>query len=130
MTKRHKVFSTHKPATKSDLTFTLGKETYTCYDEIQGACILDFIAAADESASKAGARILPFFDDVLSPAELERFNKQIKSPDEIIEMETLSEIVAWLIGEYTSRPTKASEKSDAGSSSTGSGLKEITPPEE
>lgn len=130
MTKRHKIFATHKPAAKSDLTFKLGSQLYTCNDEIQGACILDFIAAADESAARAGARILPFFNDVLPEKELERFNKQIKAPDEIIEMETLSEIVAWLIGEYTSRPTQASEKSDAGSSTTGSGSKESTPPEE
>lgn len=117
LTKRHKSFGTKKKTSveESDLSFDLGEQTYKCYAEVQGAVILDFVAAADEGGSAAAARIIPFFDHALPPEELVRFREQLKSPDEIIEMETLSEVVGYLIGEYTSRPTQASGSSDAGS---------------
>lgn len=118
LTKRHKSFPTRKatPIAESDLDFELGDQTYVCYQEIQGSVILNFIAAADESPAKAGAQIMEFFKHALPPEEHAKFLVQVESPEEIIEMETLSEIVSFLIGEYTTgRPTQASESSDAGS---------------
>lgn len=119
MTKRQpRQFGT-RPAKKqeeSEIDFTLGETYYVCKPEIQGAVILEFIAAADRGGSGAASQILPFFDEALPEEELEKFKNQLKSKDEIIELETLSDIVAYLIEEYTAaRPTPASSPSDAGS---------------
>ena len=117
MTKRQfKAFKTRKakPQEESEVGFDLGEETYVCKPDIQGAVILEFIAAADAGNAGAAAKIIPFFSEVLPEAELEKFHNQIKSPDEIIEMETLSDIVGYLIEEYTDRPTRASSEQDAG----------------
>lgn len=104
-----------KAQEETEIGFDLGETHYDCRPEIQGAVILEFIAAADNGNSGAAAQILPFFDEVLPEDELEKFKAQLKSKDEIIEMETLSEIVGYLIEEYTDRPTEASTPSDAGS---------------
>ena len=118
MTKRQpRQFGTRKatPIEESQIGFVLGETEYQCKAEVQGAVILDFIAAADAGTGAAAAKIVPFFDHVLPKAELEKFKAQIESEDEIIEIETLSDIVGYLIEEYTERPTPASTPSDAGS---------------
>lgn len=119
MTKRqHKQFGTRKakPQEESEVGFTLGETDYTAKPDIQGAVILEFIAAADAGEGMgAAAHILAFFDEVLPKDELAKFKAQIKSDDEIVELETLSDIVAYLIEEYTERPTQESTPSDAGS---------------
>ena len=114
---RTKSFATTKrtPDEKSDLSFDLGDEHYVCTNEIQGAVILDFVAAADQGGAAASAKILSFLKEAIIEADYPRFEKQLASKEEIIEMETLSEIVAYRIGEYTSRPTQESESSDDGS---------------
>lgn len=118
MTKRQpRQFGT-RPATKiedSQVGFVLGETKYRCKGDIQGAVILDFIAAAEDGASGAAAKIIPFFESVLPAAEFTKFSAQLKSEDEIIEIETLSEIVGYLIEEYTERPTQESEKLEDGS---------------
>jgi len=118
LTKRqHRQFGTRKAKKQeeSEVGFTLGETDYTCKPEIQGAVILNFISAADSGTAGAAGQIMPFFEECLPAGELEKFRTQIKSEDEIIELETLSDIVAYLIEEYTTRPTMASSSSDAGS---------------
>jgi hypothetical protein len=117
LTKRQfKVFDTRKatPLEESEIGFVLGETEYVCKPDIQGAVILDFIAAAENGGGGAAAKLLPFFDKVLSPDDLDKFHTQIDSPDEIIEIETLSDIVGHLIEQYTERPTQASSPQDAG----------------
>lgn len=118
MTKRQfRTFATReaKPQDQSEVGFTLGKTTYICKPDIQGAVILDFIAAAEDGATGAAAKILPFFEEVLPEEAHVEFLKQVKGDKEIVDLEPLSDIVGYVIEQYTDRPTKASEKSDAGS---------------
>jgi hypothetical protein len=104
-----------KPQDKSEVGFQLGETEYICKPDIQGAVILEFIAAAENVASGAAAKILPFFDEVLPDEARETFHAQLKSPDEIVELEVLSDIVGEVIEQYTARPTQASETSEDGS---------------
>ena len=119
MTKRQpKQFGTTKaqPVEESEIGFVLGEQSYVCKPQVQGAVILDFISAADDSNVGAASRIMPFFKKVLTESEYKRFDAQVNGDDEIIEMETLSEIVGYLIEEYTTgRPTQASSSSEDGS---------------
>lgn len=118
MTKRHRSFAAKATKERTDdekITFDIAEKHYfTAKDDIQGAVILDFVAAADEGAAKAAAKIFGFFEQCLPADEYKRFNEVVHGDDVIVEMETLSEIVAYLIEEYTDRPTQASDSSDAG----------------
>jgi hypothetical protein len=112
MTKRHRSFAvkTRKDFAKdNDLTFDLGDETFNCVPELPGAVVLDFVAAADEGGGKSAGRILTFFDHAIVKDDQERFHTLIVDPERVVEMETLTDILAWLIEEYTARPTTASE---------------------
>jgi hypothetical protein len=104
-----------KPQDESEVGFELGDKTYLCKPDIQGAVILEFIAAAEGGTSGAAAKILPFFEEIMPEDEHEKFQEHIKSPKEIVELELLSDIVGYVIEQYTDRPTLASETSEDGS---------------
>ncbi len=113
MAKHHRSFSVKKRGQRPDdekVTFELNDRTYKCKDEVQGALILDFVSAADSGGAAAASKILPFIRASLDgQEELDAFNELLESDDVFVEMETLGEIVGFLIEEYSDqRPTKAS----------------------
>jgi len=55
--------------------------------------------------------VLDFFKKVMPPEEYERFEKLMEDPKRIVKMDVLSEIMSWLIEEYTDRPTEPSSGS-------------------
>lgn len=105
---RHRSFTPKAQNKKIEpLTFELYGETFTAHPQIQGAVILEFISAGDDAAGPAG-QILSFFGSALEEESLARFTALIHDPEKIVDMELLTEILGWLIEEYTSRPTTAS----------------------
>jgi hypothetical protein len=52
-----------------------------------------------------------FFSKVVKPADYERLLELFDDPERVVPIETLSDILAWLVEEYTNRPTEASEES-------------------
>lgn len=106
---RSRTFGTQTPEEVEPLEFVLHGETFNCRPLLQGAVILDFLSAGnDETGSGTAAQILGIFPSALYPEDYVRFTALIRDPDRIVDLETLSEIVGYLIEEYTSRPTKAS----------------------
>lgn len=100
--------------------FELNDETFRCKRAIQGAVILEFVNKADsESGGEAAGALWNLFRDVMSDSEYKRFLAYVNQDDLIIGMDTLGEIAAWLVEEYTSRPTTGSEPSETGLSSSG-----------
>lgn len=87
--------------------FKLHGEEFTCKPAIQGKILLTLAAnSAGEDASKAAAVIDDFFGYVLTEESSKRFQTLLVDPDRIVSVETLSEIVAWLVEEYTARPNQ------------------------
>lgn len=115
--KRHKSFEVQNVDDSEPLTFDLGGEEFTCYPEVQGKMILDIIktAASEPDAEQRGMMmavgVLDFFEKVMDVSEYERFNKLMEDPKRIVKMDTLSEIMSWLIEQYTDRPTQPSSAS-------------------
>jgi len=104
MTTRHKDFgSSAKKINKTPIKFTLEGEDFEARGALQGKVLLDFAQISDEP-SKAAAAIPTFFAKVLLPESLDRFNALLESEDRIVEVETLAEIVGWLMEEYTNLP--------------------------
>ena len=102
------------------LTFTLNNQKFETVPAIQGAVLLEFVAAADSDSGGAAATALyKFFEDVMEPSEYKRFMALLKDPKVIIDMELIGEIAGWLVEEYTSRPTKQPANSSAGPETSG-----------
>jgi hypothetical protein len=98
------------------LTFDIGGEEFNCYPEVQGKTILDIMRVAAEGDEDTrgvlmAVSVLDFFKKVMPPSEFERFEKLMEDEKRIVPMDTLSEIMSWLIEEYTDRPTRPSSGS-------------------
>jgi hypothetical protein len=114
--KRHKSFKVKNIDDAEPLTFDLGGEEFNCYPEVQGKTILDIMRVASEGDEDTrgvmmAVSVLTFFEKVMPPEEYERFGKLMEYPKRIVPMDTLSEIMSWLIEEYTDRPTEPSSDS-------------------
>lgn len=98
------------------VTFKLHGEDFTCRPEIPGKLMLDLVAqSSDDDNPAAAAAIVPkFFGSVLLPESFERFNALCDDPERVVTMQTLTDIVEWLVETYSERPTKGPESSPTG----------------
>lgn len=115
--RRHRSFTikSDKPLPKNmKITFDLGDESFTCRDFIQGAVMLDFVSAADEGGAAAAAKLLEFLKHAVVDADQSKLNELLYGDRVQVPMETIAEVVAFLVEEYTQRPTQELEQSDAG----------------
>lgn len=112
MTNRFKDFGAGSDVRSEPLSFKLYDETFECYSNLQGKVLLDLAAGsnADDPAA-AGKLMTDFFASALKPESLERFNALLEDSERIVNVETLGDITAWLVEEYSDRPTKESSGS-------------------
>lgn len=115
MTNRFKDFGGGEVADETPLSFKLHGEEFHCRPAIQGKTLLDLAASSESTDGAAVANTInKFFETCLVPESFESFNSLLESPDKIVTVETLSEITAWLVEEYSSRPTQQPEPSSTG----------------
>lgn len=114
--RRHKKFMTKKKISDfQPLSFELNGEEFQVKSAIQGGYLLRFVSEADgEDGSKAANALWGFFEYCMEPAEYERFQKVLDDPETLVEIETIGEIVSYLIEEYTGRPTEQPSPSLSG----------------
>lgn len=104
-------------------------ETFTCRGGISGGLLLKVIGAfstisdaeVDEetgeesvdfkSMTKMDDLMRDFFSLAIIRSDQERFFEFLDNPDNEIELETLMEVMQWLIGVYSDRPLATSEDS-------------------
>lgn len=92
------------------ISFKLHDEEFWCKPALQGKVLLGLVAGtSSEDPAKAASTITDFFDYVLVEDSHKAFNSLLVDPDRIVSVETLSEIVSWLIEEYTERPNQQPE---------------------
>ena len=97
------------------LTFKLYGEEFECYPQMQGKILLNFVQMSNsDEASDSAEAILLFFEKVLVPESYERFEALTTNPEKIITVQTLADIVSWILEEYSDRPTQGSEPSQSG----------------
>lgn len=88
------------------LDFALNGENFTCQPAIQGSTLLEFVAEADsQDGGKAASALYGFFKKAIVPEDYVRFEAMLKSEDTIVDLNLLGDIAAWLVEEYTARPT-------------------------
>lgn len=114
MTTRFKDFGAPE-ATHEPLSFALFGETFNCIPSLPGKFLLDLVAQANSDDPAASASIVSqFFNTVLVEESRDRFNVLAMDPNRVVPVETLSEITAWLVEEYSARPTEQPENSSLG----------------
>jgi hypothetical protein len=100
---------------KEPVKFKIHGEEFECVPALQGKTFLDLITkSASEDAAIASSVTMEFLESVLLDESLERFNSLIANKEKIVSLETLTEIVGWLIEEYTERPLAQREGSQTG----------------
>ena len=95
---------------KEPLSFKLFDEEFHCKPAIQGKVLMNLAASSsDEDPAAAAKTIDDFFHYVLVEESDVRFQQLIVDADRIVSMDTLSDIISWLIEEYTKRPNQQPE---------------------
>lgn len=100
---------------KEPVVFKLHDEDFICVKHLQGKVLLDMIAkSTSENPADSAIIMNDFFANVLTDESRVRFESLLHDKEKIVHVETLSEIVAWLIGEYSARPNQQPEDSSTG----------------
>ena len=90
-------------------SFKLYDEEFSCKPRMQGKVLLRFAAdSQSEEGSKSSEAILSFFDEVLLPESKEKFHALLEDEFKIVSVETLGEILGWIVEAYAARPTQES----------------------
>lgn len=100
------------------LDFELGDETFHCRPKLSGIALINFVRTIQkvreegEESEASGAStmdaLLELLQSAMGPKEYQRFVEYSSSEDVYVSMETIMEIVQYLIGEYTDSPSEAS----------------------
>ena len=113
MTKRHKDFG--RPVKQDELepvSFDLYDQTFNCYKQIHGVTLLRFVKeASSDDGSAATNAMLDIFKRVMPKDEYERFEALCDDPETVVPVETLGEIIGFLMECYSGRPTEESKDS-------------------
>lgn len=105
MMARFKDFGGNTNADVEPVVFKLHGEEFQCVKQLQGRVLLDIVAeSSSEDPVKTAATMNKFFETVLLDESLVRFNALLTDKEKIVPVETLAEIVAWLVEEYSDRP--------------------------
>lgn len=108
---RFKDFGSGKQqAEREAVSFKLYDEEFNCVTNIQGKVLLDIVAKSTSEDPAESARVMSeFFENILTDESFKRFDKLVHDKEKFVHVETLSEIVGWLIGQYSDRPEEQPE---------------------
>lgn len=123
---RYRNFGT--PAQSDEVVvFELYGETYKCKAALQGRMLIELVARADSNnTADSAAAVLSFFDTVMEDESRDRFTALTNSEDRVVSLDLLTEIMQWLVEQYSGgeRPTQPSPDSSPGETTTGLPLME------
>lgn len=111
--KRSKSFSSADVSSEAvevaPLGFDIAGQEFEVLPEIPGIVLLDFIESTTSDVKGASATALvDFLKDVMTTEEWNRFDAVLRNPANRIDIKTITEIVGYLVAEYSGRPTEAS----------------------
>lgn len=107
--KRFKSFGKPQNLEKDPITFELYDEEFTAYPEVQGVTLLNFSKhLGSENQAEVTGALLDFFELVLYEESYERMKTLWEDKERIVPIEMISDIVSFLVEEYTDRPTQES----------------------
>lgn len=107
---RFKDFGAPTTEQSEPVSFKLHDQEFHCVSSVQGRVLLSMVSDSQSGDPAVIAGITDkFFGYVLTEESLERFNKLTTDKDTIVSVETLGEIVSWLVEQYSDRPNQQPE---------------------
>lgn len=92
------------------IKFALHGQEFECHPRLQGKTLLQFVELANSDDAGSSAKVTRvFFEKVMDAETYKRFDELLDSPDTIVTVESLGEIIGWLIEEYSGRPNQQPE---------------------
>jgi hypothetical protein len=92
------------------ISFKIHEEEFHCVAALQGKTLLNFVSDSNsDDPAKQAQTIEKFFDYVLTDESSERFNALQETKDKIVSVDTLGEIIGWVVEQYTDRPEEQPE---------------------
>lgn len=90
----------------AEVTFDLAGETFHCVSALPAGLVTDFLSAAtDDNVGVQAGALLDILKAAVVDADLPRFERLVRSKDKPIPLETLGQLVEWLVGELSGYPT-------------------------
>jgi len=87
------------------VSFKLYNEEFNCLKQVPGKLLLDIAKdAGSEDVAKNAEMLDKFFGYVLEEESLVRFNALTADTKRVVTVDTLAEIVGWLMEQYANRP--------------------------
>lgn len=97
------------------ISFKVYGEEFFCHPVIPGKILLRFVKMSNsENAAQTAEAIDEFFKHALVSESYDRFEALTNDPARLVTVETLAEIIQWIIEEQSDRPTQGSEPSQSG----------------
>ena len=120
MTARFKDFGSGGEQNTEPISFRLHGEDFECVKNLQGNALLNMVAKASSGeATDAADTVRDIFSKALVEESYVRFVKLIDDPEKIVTVDALGQITAWLVEQYSGRPTPGPEQSQSGQSTSG-----------
>jgi len=100
---------------REKISFKLYNEEFECVSALPGATLLKFASvSSSEDGAESATAINYFFEKALLPESYERFQVICEDPDRLITVETLGNVIEFVIEAMSDRPTQGSELSSNG----------------
>ena len=115
---RHRSFSTRSKASQPPVTFDLDGTKFTCRAQVPGTVLLEHVERLSDGKT-AAAELLTIWRDVFDEDEHKAFREYVDAPDNLVDVQDLGEVLSFVLGELSGRPTPASSPSQRGRSTTG-----------
>jgi hypothetical protein len=118
------------PPSKEPIQFDVDGDVFEAAGAPPGGALLDVVAFATGTNLQRMKAIGDFLDVALLPESRDRFLARLRSTDRPISLATASQIMAWLLGQYSGRPTVPSTSTPNGQHPVGVSSTAGVPPEE
>lgn len=119
--RKRKSFGSQVPVETQGLELELNDQVFRVRGEMSGLSLLNVIAEMEGDDEGAAAKaMIQFISNCFLKEDREAGMEYLMDADPPIDLETLQEIVQWLIGEYTGNDMDPSSSSTSGSDNGGS----------
>lgn len=119
---RAKSFGSPTPQGVQPMLLEVNDQKFKVRGAMSGVRLLNLVRAMDGTGdTDSASEMLKFIETALLVEDRERGMHYLTDSDPPVTLTTLTEIITWLIEEYSGKPTPQSTSSAPGSETTGSG---------
>jgi hypothetical protein len=117
---KSKSFGSYRPVGTEPIDMNIYDQTFKVRGDMSGIQLLHMIKALDgDSELDSAETMISFIERAVLTADRERCMEYLENSEPAVPLTMLTEIISWLIEEYTAKPTEPSPLSVNGSTVSG-----------